>query len=287
MGKKRIWVVVEGRAYDTRFYDRVLRKSPNTLKAGFEIRLAEQIAHNGSTAGGKSHCLRLHDYYRRDHKLRQQTASGDRLIVFMLDKDRDDFTGRKKRSDHVIYTHHADVEAEIYAHGRLRKSLADCLSLSKPESSSLAKEIGDPLETLAGHWAEWVSLGCIASGAESRCSIKAAGESTIHKQKYGPLDLALREKAAREVHASARCSPARYKQLEARIAGVRRRGEIALYLKGKHVPGYVAWKAREYFSNRRAVNLRGLETALTTVILGSVDFNGDWVRHYHSRIEAL
>ena len=116
MSEDDLWLIVEGRDHDRPHYEKLLKSLPSTKDRSISIRLAETIELNGVAAGGKLHVLALHDHLEAGNKLTTENKSGESTIVFMVDRDRDDFMGTLRTSDHVLYTFGTDVEADILLH---------------------------------------------------------------------------------------------------------------------------------------------------------------------------
>ena len=185
MSRNRLFLLVEGQDVDSRFYDQLLRSSGQLDSNGYVVQLGELVSIGGSVAGGKRHLEKLHDYFRTHGQLKQSNSSNDRLIAFALDKDLADISGRMKRSAHVVYTQHADAEAEIFAHCRLKKTVAAALSLTSADARALVRKLGDPLDGLASIWSDWLGLCFRVEGTSSRCGVKISRPSKVNDPLYG------------------------------------------------------------------------------------------------------
>lgn len=287
ISRKKLWLVVEGRSFDVSFYDGMLRKSPSLTKDGYGIQLAELIGINGKAAGGKQHLRSLHQYWHTAQLLRQSTASGDRIIVCLMDKDHDDALNRKMRSTHVLYTNYADVEAEIFAHGRLSRTLRASLSLTKEEARDLSRSIGDPLQVLGTRWREWLTLGCVVATTGVRCAVRPGNASAVNLNRYGKLDMQALSQAHAAVRKSARYDARTEQWVISRFNGIARRGHLAQHVKGKHVPGFLRSAAESKFISIRPISVTGFEHRVTGVMLSTVDFSQPWTRHWLDKLEAF
>jgi hypothetical protein len=288
MSQHRLFLLVEGQEHDVRFYDKLLESSPKLRGEGYVVQLGALIAVDGVAAGGKQHLLKLFEYFRSLGKLKQSRLDGMyRIIVFGLDKDLDDIVGRRRKSPHVIYSRHADIEAEIFSQWRPKKALSVALSLDAADARSFAKHVGDPLGGLAARWSDWLYLCCRAEGTGARCSVRFGGASKVNDPLYGPADSAKVARVEEQLVAGARMSAGRDRQMMQRVAAADGRGELRYFIKGKLIPGYMGQLAEDYFADRRPVSRRTFEQAVTHVALSTVRFSGDWLRHWHDQLEAL
>ena len=151
------WVVVEGRDHDRPHYERLLAHLPSTAGQKVAIRLAEHVELNGTAAGGKGHALALHDFLEASSDLVQTSSAGKSRIVFMLDRDRDDYLGQLRVSPHVMYSHATDVEADILLNGDLWRALRSSYGIDSGLSIRIERVVPDPQAT------------CFNSGESGSC----------------------------------------------------------------------------------------------------------------------
>jgi hypothetical protein len=159
------WVVVEGRDHDRAHYERLLENLPSTKDKNVIIRLAEHVEVNGKAAGGKAHALALHDYLEASNDLVQSNRAGKARVVFMLDRDRDDYLGKMSPSTHVMYSHNTDVEADILLNAEIWPAVRAAYGIDSGLSGKIRKAVPDPGASLAKLWeigSGWDSLPCTA-----------------------------------------------------------------------------------------------------------------------------
>ena len=140
-----LFVVVEGKEFDSPFYEGVCGGSSKVREAGHQVWLIEQITRDqqGNTSGGKQSVLAFYDYCRRNKVLRLANSGGFRSIVFCIDRDNDDIAASLRRSNHVIYTDTYDAEAHAFLHGEPLRAVAAAASLDRESTEAFLAAIGD------------------------------------------------------------------------------------------------------------------------------------------------
>jgi hypothetical protein len=83
-------------------------------------------------------------------------------IIFCLDRDFDHIYGRIIDSQHILYTEHADIEAEIFTHGDEISALLTAASLDLDTTVRLKEHLGQWRTDLADLLREWIELCIIA-----------------------------------------------------------------------------------------------------------------------------
>lgn len=288
-GSVRLFVVVEGKVLDPAFYDQVLACDPVTAANGYEIRLVQQITRGNVGSGGKQAALALFDEYRASNCLRQSNNLGDRLIVFLIDRDYDDLVGSRRRSPHVIYTEHTDVEAEVFAHGDFQEGLRGALSLTRRESEDLAKHIGDPLSHIAACWHDWIVLCCLATAMRSACAVHPSKLSYVNPGLLGPSDVQKVGRNLTLIRNTARTPNPRGReiQISRRVQAMTRRGDDKLLVKGKWVAPYLGVIVHRYFAGSLTVDSASFHNSITRVMVSHLDSSSGWARHWHDKLSLL
>ncbi|MFG2825513.1 hypothetical protein ACGFX4_39565 [Kitasatospora sp. NPDC048365] len=292
MSSDKLFVIVEGKDLDGRFYDQICSHSPSVSAAGYQVWLSEQIKDDvtGVGSAGKKAVLAHYEYFRSKRKLSVTTSSGKHSIAFMVDRDNEDYSGGRRRSPHVIYTQMFDAEAEAFFHGNDDVALANIFSLDMQSAKALAKDISGWVQDLADLWQDWIILCCLANKVGSRCDVGYGHESSINSPRYGPVDAALVADAEQRIGARSRCgSQACQVELAALRAKMLRafaRADRQKLVKGKWLSNYLAHRAKEYFGTS-PVLVKGAEVMAARAYLAACDFSEPWTRPYASRLEAL
>ncbi|MFI1293241.1 hypothetical protein ACH4VM_33175 [Streptomyces sp. NPDC020792] len=287
-----LFVIVEGKDLDARFYDRVCNSSSVIEAAGYQIWLAEQLEDDatGVAAGGKKAVLAHFDYFKGAGKLAVHSSSGKHSIAFMVDRDNDDVSGGKKRSPHVIYTDMFDVEAEVFFRGNNEEALAGIFSLDRVSASQLATDLNGWIVDLANTWREWITLCTIAKAVGAGCDIGFGRESWINNPKYGAVEAVKLAAAGKKVAASTRRNPPEYNTISMRVRGritsCYAKGNAHRLVKGKWLAPYLVYRVKLHFG-LAPVGYKGVEDYVARAYLATCDFREKWAAHYRDRLESL
>jgi hypothetical protein len=109
--------------------------------------------------------------------------------LFLADKDCDDFTKKRLRSSHLIYTPTYDIEGHLFSCGNVSTALSDACGITTDHAKSLLPNPKVWLETVATNWKEWVAL-CMVSqsrGVNIGCTFERP--SQVNPDPFGPPDM--------------------------------------------------------------------------------------------------
>ncbi|NRR29857.1 DUF4435 domain-containing protein [Oxalobacteraceae bacterium] len=162
MSKQDIFVFVEG-GLDRSFYDRLLHNEISRKNISYEIRAAKELP--GET-GGKSTLLSFFQSLKNLGKLTDESLGKKFSCIFFLDKDIDDFSRKKIKSPHVIYTSTYDLEGHLISCGDLILAIADSCGITRIQATKLIGNQNDFLKNSILNWQDWVTL-CMISQVES------------------------------------------------------------------------------------------------------------------------
>lgn len=284
-----LFVVVEGRRFDPVFYDRLCGSDSALRQAGYQVRPIDTIdmpRHLHNT--GKLGVLDFFRLIRSTGKLTQTTRSGPRIIACIVDRDLDEFTRRKLRSPHLIYTHERDVEAELHRNGDIARALATALSATEIESQALASHLGDYTTRLADRWRDWIELGALALAINARCSVQPGRPSQVNVDMYGSVSGSLLATARSTVLGAADPScnvPYWVSQVRSYFTRVFRTSVQARQVKGKWLAGFVEHEIRFVAGN--SFDYRGFPSLFSHALLDSLDYSDAWAARYTAQLKAL
>lgn len=253
-----------------------------------KIRLAEQIEADGTVAGGKDHALRLHDLLEDANELVQSNRAGERRIVFILDRDIEDFLGTMRTSPHVIYTSHADVEAEILVNSDVPRAVCSTHGLAKDQIESILPDIQHPLDSLALIWRDWIQLRYVAALCGVDQGARFGNNSEINKPTYGPVDT--RAFSEVEAHLKPRVGETvwseNYQTANEHVDAVVGAGRSATLVKGKWASSYVLHVVRVELAGE-AVKKNVQADGLVSACLETLDFTSPWTDHFEAKFRLL
>jgi hypothetical protein len=171
--------LVEG-INDIYFYEKILAHYSQERAAGlrYQVRTPREVS---GVADGKQALLSLFRKLRLNGKLQIHASSSTKTVIFFADKDYDDYSGKRLRNAHLIYTSGVTLENALYELGDLRESLAAIIGRSLPAMGVAALEdIVVWKKSCAISWKEWIvyCLMCEVSGVAPRRN--RAGPSKVH-----------------------------------------------------------------------------------------------------------
>lgn len=280
MGRARSWAVVEGSRHDTPFYESVARA---VGVESVELIRAEDIEVDGSSGGGKNHALKIFATLEEIGKLSQRNNATEVDVVFFLDRDDDDYARTLVENNHVVYTRHADVEAEIVCNVDLARAVAVIYSLSSTQVDRVHLE--DAAGRLAALWADWIAMR-LASSDCGWSDTRFGQPSQINLPRYGEVDSACAERlCARADSASPEWSTA-YEKAKNHVESRMRADDGAMLVKGKWLPQFIDWLVRQALARETQI-LKVDKQSLITACLMALDYQGDWMEHYAARLRPV
>jgi len=110
--------------------------------------------------------------------------------IFFADKDADDFTRKRLRSEHLVYSLTYDLEGYLFSCGDLHRAMADTCGITLAQSRSL---IPNPASWLAGTvslWKEWIALCLVSQVKRANCGCTFDCISRVNPDPLAPPDSA-------------------------------------------------------------------------------------------------
>lgn len=158
MSSARFFAFVEGRL-DRPFFDRIMAQVCAPARIGYQVIAMKELP--GGT-GGKSALLATFRDLRTRGLLACVAFGKSMACVFIADKDSDDFTRKRLRSPHFIYSPTYDLEGHLFSCGDLHRALADACGITTQQAQTLVPDPVGWLRNAATLWKEWVAL-CLVS----------------------------------------------------------------------------------------------------------------------------
>lgn len=283
MSDVELYVIVEGRDHDRPHYERLLQACPSTMSKKIQIRLAEQIDIKGISAGGKSHALTIYEFLKKENYLHQRSSLGNTTIVFMLDRDRDDFIDRALISDHIIYTHGTDVESDILLNADIWSAIGVAYGIDLAVLDVLQDRVGRPPETLFLLWKEWIILGLVALECGVAEGARWAQMSEVNSQKFGFPDSELSDKIGQSLIANS--SQQKYILARKKAQDFVQSKGVKL-LKGRWIARYISYIIQSNLSSEiMCTNIRS--ESVIKICLATIRYSGDWFNEYEMRLSKL
>jgi hypothetical protein len=233
--------------------------------------------------------LKIHDYFDRTSSLSQGSGTDRRVVVFMVDRDNDDFLGVPLPSPHVVRTQSADVEAEILANGKVMRAIATAHGLGRHELKRLQRVTKHPGNHLANEWRDWIELRLLAKLCRREGRAPLAAPSQINAGQFGPVQVG-RASATRASILSATPSPVDVRQLEVRtrswVDGAFVKGTQHELLSGKWIVQFVLYLVRRELRNETVKASVGADQVVVAC-LETVRYKPDLVKYYDDALSRL
>ncbi|GAA1791015.1 hypothetical protein GCM10009748_27290 [Agromyces lapidis] len=203
-------------------------------------------------------------------------------MSFFLDRDDDDFGSALVQSDHVIYTKHSDIEAEIFANGDAYRAVATAFGLAYADVRRVGERVGEPLSALATLWRDWIRLRLIAMACDTGAGARFAQTSKIHAGAYGTLDDRALESLTKEL--SKGVDQAKWEtdlaRVDAHINAAFVTSQQGTLVKGKWIAGYLRYVVKAGLPDEQIrTNVR--DHSIIVACLSSIDFDGGSLAAYY------
>lgn len=280
MGRARLWAVVEGKEFDTPFYEQLAERAAGGSR--IEILLAEHLSVDGASAGGKGHAKKIYELGKQRNALHQVNRASPIDVVFFLDSDDDRYLGAAIVDDHIIYTEHSDIEAELVSRANLHDAVKIAFALPRSVVEDIA--LAPPLDSIADSWREWVVLR-LASASCGWADARFAQKSPIHAGFSGPVDESKRSAICARVESAVADWPTHLRAAEIYVSSAEAAGTQAHLVKGKWVAGYVSWIVKTKTSPRALPTVS--DRHFLGVCLATIDFDAPWAETYLKPLRKL
>ncbi len=288
MSNNRFWILVEG-SLDRSFYSQICSNNKAVKGVAYTIALAQEVS--GYNGNGKQHLLNLYRYIRQRKKLVSFLENKKTVILFILDKDVDNFEKTKAKSLHVLYTEYYSVENYLFRFGNLCSALASSAHL---DIRSVTERIGfDPFiwtKKAAKNWKEWVQF-CLLAKKLRINDIRNYGlkSSPIHSGPYDTYNLSKLKALYRKAKKSSSVKSSRFdnisKQVNRYVDRLYLTGKHDLIFKGNWYGKFLVEDAKKAAGSRRYLR-RNLEDRILTCLLTTMDFCDSWAAPFHGRLKC-
>lgn len=279
MSTTKLYVFVEGKQCDPYFFAQVCA---NTLNSSitYDISTARQLPGN---SGGKQALLKFFTYLRTRRSLVSSLGGQQTACIFFLDKDVDDLQRRKKRSPHVVYTKHYDVQNYVFENGDLAKGSAAAASV---DPRRLEGDLGDSsrwCRHVATLWKDWIAL-CLRlqeDGVSGEANYKVL--SRVQTRLCGPTDHEALNLLTRKIARRARLPVA---QLRSRFRMSRNKVDIYLQRENHHRLFKGKWFGSVLADDIDRIMAgdpyddNALSKRLPSAIAATLDFSQPWVNDF-------
>jgi hypothetical protein len=282
----QLFVFVEGKQSDPYFYARICETTVG-LGARYEICQAEQLP--GDT-GGKKPLLSFHDFLRKQKALVCSLGDQKTASIFFVDKDVDDLQHTKRRSHHVVYTEHYDVQNYIFMHGDLRIGAAAAASVAPEWLSPSLTDSAAWCRHAAELWQDWITL-CLHLLKEGiRCEANYRVVSQVQTRASEPTDparhAALTSDIARRAQVPVVGFRLRLAVSAKKVERYFRKGQHHRIFKGKWFTTILADEIDRVMAGR-PYDRNGLAKRIPGAVTATLDFAEPWADYFRNALQTV
>jgi len=286
MSSTELFVFVEGKESDPFFYAGVCRTVlGHALR--YEVCIAEQMP---GRSGGKQALLGFFCYLRRRRSLTSSLGGKRTAAIFFVDKDVDDLQRKRRRSDHVVYTEHYDVQNYIFLHGNLLMGAASAASVDPACLSADLSDASSWCLRVAGLWRQWIALCLFLMNEKISCEANYGVTSPIQSRPSASTDDMLLRDITRRIARNAGIPVAKLrKDLEAFSVKVEKYFAKGLHhrvFKGKWFAVILADEI-DVAMTGRPYDRNGLARRLPSSIAATLSFSEPWCEYFRSAIQRV
>lgn len=233
MSSASVFAFVEGRL-DRPFFDRLFGQVCGSRGLKHQVIAMKELP--GAT-GGKSMLLSTFRTFRRQGLLKS-VAFGKRMAcIFLADKDADDYSRRKLRSAHLIYSPSYDLEGHLFTCGDVQRALADSCGITLKQAQHLIPNPATWLINAAEMWKDWISLCLISQHWQVNCGCTFDRVSAINVDPLAPPNAAQLEHFKTTLAAALKVTRHQFEQIYSmtcrRVEASLHAGKPMKYFKGK------------------------------------------------------
>lgn len=183
----QVFAFVEGRL-DRPFFDRLVAQACSQRGTTYRVYAMKELP--GGT-GGKVALMSTFKQFKRNGVLACRPFGKSMTCMFFADKDSDDFTRKRLRSPHFIYSPTYDLEGHLFSCGDLTGAISAACGVTMEQARLLLPDPKDWLNRLALNWQEWIALCLVsqANGVSVGCTFDRTSQVNIN-----PFDSADDEK---------------------------------------------------------------------------------------------
>jgi len=267
ISENNLFLFVEGKEIDPRFYDKVFDHLLFGLGVKYEIILPSKYVDG---YGGKDGLLKFHDELKYSGRLQYEFKKIKKSIIFILDKDVDDIINIKRCEPNIIYTRHYCAENYLILHNDIKTCIMNSCQIPKSEIGRLKDNI---IEEIRRGLKPWV-VYCLAGKMKKMHACPGYGHQP-------PIGFELSEKCIEST--AIKCGmPESDVKLAFKVAG-----EIVDLNYSAGTPDVVI-KGKWYFSMMETIvkehydgyNIFNFNKSIQSAMLASLQINDEWAIHF-------
>jgi len=286
MSSTQVFVFVEGTQCDPYFFGSVCATAFDR-DVRYEVRAARQLSGN---TGGKESLIAFFSFLRERQSLVSDLGGQKTACIFLVDKDVDDIRRTKKRSPHLVYSQHYDVQNYVFEHGDLVKASAAAASV---DPGRLQSDLGNSAQwcrRIALLWKDWVALCLCLVEDGIVCEANYRVPSRVQSRRCGPTDqealrLLIRDIAQR-AHIHVTELTERLRVSTSRVERHYARAEHHKVFKGKWFGAILADEIERIMAGD-PYDKKGLAGRLPCAVAATLDFSGPWADYFRCSLRDV
>lgn len=281
-----LFIFVEGKQSDAFFYACICKSIPD-LQSCYEICQAQQLP---GGAGGKLRLLSFFTFLRKRKKLISSLGGQRTVCMFFVDKDVDDLQRKKKRSPHLVYTEHYDVQNYIFLHGNLQIGAACAASVDPARLNTQLRDGTEWCLRAAKLWRDWISicLRMLEDGISCEANYRVA--SRVQARPSGSTDMGLYATFTRNI---ARRTGLPVSELRQRVTSTAKKVDRYFsksmhhrIFKGKWFAAILADEVDQIMAGQ-PYDKNSLSNRLPSSITATLDFREPWADYFRNAIQNV
>ena len=158
ISKNQLFIFTEG-GLDRPFCQRLVGNLFPNRAWQFRIIATKELP---AATGGKPALIKHYKKLRRKGHLSYIAFEKPMASLFFADKDIDDITRQKLRSDHFLYTKTYDIEGYLFSSGDLTEAISAACQVTTQQANAWINNHREWLKSICINWADWITL-CIIS----------------------------------------------------------------------------------------------------------------------------
>ena len=281
-----LFVFVEGKQSDPYFYASILKSIPD-INCRYEICIANQLP---GGAGGKQELLVFFSFLRKRKSLVSLLVGKKTTCIFFLDKDLDDLQHKKRRSQHVVYTEHYDVQNYIFLHGNLLTGAASAASVDPARLQAELSDAPNWCLRVAKFWREWICLCLCVLENNIACEANYRVTSRVQTTLCGPIDNELHANLINNVANRCGLPVVAFRQMLAsttrKVDRYFAKGQHHRVFKGKWFAAILANDIDRIMAGQ-PYDSADLANRLTSSVATTLDFSEPWADYFGNSIRDV
>lgn len=287
MSRKTLFIFVEG-FQDRYVYSRIAESECQDRGIVYEVVTSYELPGAGE---GKEKLLKFFDRLKRCSMLNDVFKGKSTVSIFFLDKDVDNFSRNRRRSEHVVYTKTYELENYLFMEGELSEAVATSASLDIQTVRAYLGDYAVWRQHAALQWKEWVTI-CLFSKIHKIGSMTTyqRHKSRINKEAYGSVMANEYKSCLSTLQRWSGLSSREFKHMFTRLARrvdkIYSLGQHDLIFKGKWYTCFLTENVQKIAGTKRHRSKYFQENLISSLAV-TLNFQDVWAEHFREPIRRI